>query len=466
MKKAKTVHTVVGRISEDALEFTAGRDILLDMLLLPYDCAGTAAHVIMLTNLSSPERIFTRSECRKVLKELSRIVRMGYEGSFQITEEDQDIHMAVERVLISRLGELGARVHTGRSRNDQVATDIRLYTKELLLEVMEVTADLARELTNFGRRYQNVPMVGRTHMQPAMLSTVGLWASAYAESLIDDLICVRSAYDFNNKSPLGSAAGFGVPLHLKRDITAGLLGFEAPLHNVFHAANTRGKCESVVLSAVIQPMLTLSRLVEDLIIYSTPEFGYFSLPQEYCTGSSIMPQKKNPDVLELVRARTSVMIGYLCSVMSIVKALPGGYNRDLQETKGPLLDGIQIVLSCLKIMKPIISGLRVDKNKLVAGFTPEIFAADYALEQVKKGIPFRNAYHEVKSKLEQVQMPELREALKRRSYPGAPGAPEIEVLEKRAVETIKFVRSERRKFFGCISRLLGIRFRGTTTYKK
>lgn len=466
MKKVKIAKTTVGRISEDALNFTVGRDISLDMLLLPYDCAGTAAHVLMLSSLSSSERIFTQSECRRVQKELSRIVRMARNGSFQITEQDQDVHMAVERVLISNLGELGARVHTGRSRNDQVATDIRLYTKELLLEVMELTANLIGELIVLGRRYQNVPMVGRTHMQPAMLSTVGLWGSAYAESLLDDLICVRAAYDFNNRSPLGSAAGYGVPLGIKRNITAKLLGFNELVHNVLHAANARGKCESVVLSALVQIMLTLSRLAEDLIIYSTPEFGYFTLPEDYCTGSSIMPQKKNPDVLELIRARTSVVIGHVCAVMGIVKALPGGYNRDLQETKGPLIDGVQTVLSCLNIMKPIVLGLRVNKERLLSGFTPEIFATDYALEQVKHGIPFRKAYYAVKSDLQCVQLPELKEALRKRSYPGAPGALKIEVLQKRNLETIKFVQIERRQFFNCMSRLLGIVFKGSKTYKK
>ena len=316
--------TIVGKIDTEVLAFTVGRDPELDMALLDVDCIGTAAHVTMLDSLPLKPAIFGSGDRKAGVAALVDIMRLGRNGRFRITAGDQDVHLAVERMLTRKLGDAGKRVHTARSRNDQVAVDMRLYTKQELFGLFDEVIDLANALLSFARRHRMWPMVGRTHMQPAMPSSVGVWASAYAESLLDDALVLKNAYELNDRCPLGSAAGYGVPLAIDRKLASRLLGFSAPIHNVLHAGNSRGKIESVVLAALAQVMLTLSRLSEDMILYSMPEFGYFTLPPGMCTGSSIMPQKRNPDVLELVRAKTSRVLACGCAVTGIVNSLPGG----------------------------------------------------------------------------------------------------------------------------------------------
>ena len=283
--------TMVGTVDPAVLEYTAGKDVTLDIGLVEVDCIGTAAHVAMLAELPVESIRFTPQERDAITAELVAIIHTSRAGKFEITAEDQDVHLAVERRLTAALGSLGKRVHTARSRNDQVALDLRLFAKGALLQLMEEICGLARVFVTLAQRYKRMPMVGRTHLQPAMPSSVALWATAHAESLLDDLELVQAAYHTNDRSPLGSAAGYGVPLPIDRQLTSDLLDFERPIHNVLYASNARGKCESVILDACAQVMSTLSRLAEDVVLYTMPEFGYFVLPREYCTGSSIMPQK-------------------------------------------------------------------------------------------------------------------------------------------------------------------------------
>jgi argininosuccinate lyase len=454
----KTRKTIVGSISPEALEFTAGKDIELDLTLAEADCIGSAAHVTMLSRIPLKQKLFSKSDRKLVIAELVNIMRSSRDGSFKISREDQDVHLAIERILTARLGDLGKKIHTARSRNDQIAVDLRLYGKEQLFGVFDETADLALALLKFAGKYVAVPMVGRTHLQPAMPSSVALWASAHAESLLDDVILLKGAYEFNDKCPLGSAAGYGVSMNIDRKLTAKLLGFSAPIHNVLYAANARGKCESVILSALSQVMLTLSRLAEDLILYSMPEFGYFTLPAEYCTGSSIMPQKKNPDVAELVRAKASVVLGHACTVAGIVNRLPSGYNRDLQEAKGLFIEGVQTTRACLRAMASLMNGLSLNKNALLVGFTPDVFAADKALELVVKGMPFRTAYDHVKSHLDELGSIDPNVAVADKKHLGAPGGLDLGALKSRAAQAKKFVSGESRKFRSSISRLLGARY--------
>ena len=286
----------------------------------------------------------------------------------------------------------------------------RLYAKVRLQEAIGAAAWLARMLVALAQRHEKAPMVGRTHMQPAMPSSVGLWASAWAESLLDDIQLLQTAYDLNNRSPLGSAASYGVPVPIDRQLTSDLLGFARPVHNVLHANQTRGKLEAIILSALGQVMLTLSRLAQDLIIFSMPEFGYFRIPAEFTTGSSIMPQKRNPDVLELLRAKAAKVLSHAHFVAEIVRASPSGYNRDLQEAKEPFLDGFELTIRSLRILAPLMAGLEVDEAALRAAFTPDVFATDRALELVAAGRPFRDAYHEVKAHLDPVSYTHLYDA--------------------------------------------------------
>ncbi len=446
--------TTVGRIDALVLEYTAGRDRELDRQLVEADCVGSAAHAVMLARLPLQPPLFTKVELRRVIAELDAIRRRASRGDFEITAVDQDVHLAVERALTRRLGDLGRRIHTARSRNDQVAVDLRLYGKRQLLEAMTEAADLAETLLVFARRHARVPMVGRTHQQPAMPSSVGLWAAAYAESLLDDLLLLRSVHELNDQCPLGAAAGFGTPLPVDRALTARLLGFARPTHTSLHAIHARGKIEGAILSAFGQVMLTASRLAQDLILYSMPEFGYFSLPKEFGTGSSIMPQKNNPDALELVRARCARVLAAAQVTLEILRALPGGYNRDVQETKEPFLEGIATARATLRILRPLIAALRVHPDRLRAAFTPEVFAADRALELAVSGVPFREAYRRVKDELGALDQRNPDEAIAHKTHPGAPLGIDFNALLDRARDARRRATADRRAFDQAIERLM------------
>ncbi|MBN2302197.1 MAG: argininosuccinate lyase, partial [Lentisphaerae bacterium] len=264
--------------------------------------------------------------------------------------------------------------------------------------------------------------------------------------------------DINNKCPLGSAAGYGVSIEIDRHKTARLLGFSGPHTNVLYASSARGKCESAILSAVSQVMLTLSRLSEDLILYSIPEFNYFAIPSEYCSGSSIMPQKNNPDVLELIRAKTAKVMGYATTAAAIVKNLPGGYNRDLQETKEVFVAGMDTTRSSVRILVPLIGKVKVNRKALLAGFAPQVFAADRALELVSGGMSFRDAYNHVKARLEELHGVDPIKAIADRTALRAPAVVDFNALALRAREMTVFAEREQRKYHGAISRLLGVKY--------
>ena len=390
MKKTITDST----IDADILAYTVGEDPVLDRNLVKWDCMGTAAHVTMLSEMKGLKKpVVTKAEAAKVRKELGRIAKSP---SFEIRQDDQDVHMAVERVLTERLGDLGKKIHTGRSRNDQVAVDVRLHMKDEILGTELELAALAAELCSFGHDCGSIPLVGRTHLQPAMPSTVEMWATGHAEMILDQLANFEAAYELADKNPLGSAAGYGVPLPLNRKRTTELLDFKSTLHNCFGASMARGECEASLLSALAQLMCVLSRLAEDMILFSMPEFSYFKLPREYCTGSSIMPQKFNPDVLELVRGKTAQVIGWQSAALTLLHAMPGGYNRDLQDAKLLYMKGLETTRTTLRILAKVVKGMKVNADNCRAAFTPGVFATDVALMKVAKGAPWRDAYHEVR----------------------------------------------------------------------
>ena len=449
--------TTVGEVDADVLAYTAGQDRVLDLALVEADCFGTAAHVAMLSRMPLRPPILSPQDARAVIAELRNILVDTAAGQFSITLEDQDVHLAVERRLTEKLGDLGKRVHVCRSRNDQVAVDLRLFAKVRLLEAMAAAAELAQALVAFAKKHEKVPMVGRTHMQPAMPSSVGLWASAWAESLLDDLALLRTAYELNDQCPLGSAASYGVPMPIDRQLTSDLLGFAKPVHNVLHANQARGKLESIILSALGQAMLTLSRLAQDLILFSMPEFGYFRLPAEFTTGSSIMPQKRNPDVLELLRAKAAKVLANANFAAEIVRAAPSGYNRDLQETKAPFMEGFDLAIASLRILTPLVSKLEVDGAALRRGFGPEVFATDRALELVAKGMPFRDAYHEVKSNLDQLAGKSPDAALAAKRHLGAPLGLDFAALAARAKKAEAWAGRERGRYAARRNDLLGLK---------
>ena len=428
---AQTQDTVTGKVDPDVLTYTVGDDPVLDLDLVKWDCLGTAAHVTMLSEMPVTPPVVTKDEAARVRAELAKIIG---DSTFTIKPSDQDVHMAVELRLTEILGDLGKKIHTGRSRNDQVAVDVRLHIKDQLLGLEGEVADLAAALVEFGRAHDRVPLVGRTHLQPAMPSSVGVWATGHAEMILDQTANLEAAYALNDLCPLGSAAGYGVPLPLDRARTSDLLGFARPLHNVFGASMARGEDEAALLSALAQLMAVLSRLAEDLILFSMPEFAYFRLPREYCTGSSIMPQKYNPDVLELVRSKTAQVLGLATGALSMLHAMPGGYNRDLQDTKGPYMKGLAIARTTLRILAKMVRGLAIDEAALRAGFSPGVFATDAALRQVAAGVPWREAYHDVRDHLERLSTEDPDAAVAAKTHAGATAGLDYALYDRRLSE--------------------------------
>ena len=453
-----TRKTIVGDIDQEVLAFTVGKDPLLDAALVEVDCIGTAAHVTMLSEVPVRPQLISATQRREVIEALVGVMVRARRGAFKISDSDQDVHLAVERALTRKLGTTGKKIHFARSRNDQIAVDMRLYGKESALNVLEDVAGLAGALITFARRHSSVPMVGRTHMQPAMPGSVALWATSYAESLLDDAALLMGAFDLNDKSPLGAAAGYGVPVAIDRNLTSRLLGFREPVHNVMHAAGSRGKCELAILSAMTQVMLTLSRLAADLIIYSMPEFGYFDLPADLSTGSSIMPQKRNPDVLELVRARAARVAAHASAVAGVLNGLPGGYNRDLQETKEPFMEGVAATSGCVRIMGLVVSKLTPNAEAMLAGFSPEVFATDEVVQLVSGGMPFRDAYDKVKAELDDLSESDPAGAIRRKKHLGATAGLNFKAYRARVAALNNFVKVHRRKYHGAVSRLLGVKY--------
>lgn len=280
-------------------------------------------------------------------------------------------------------------------------------------------------------------------MQPGMPSSVGLWASAHAESLLDDCVLFVSAYELNDQCPLGSAASYGVPLDIDRELVSDLLGFHCPVHNVLYANNARGKNESIILGAMSQVMLSLSRMAQDLMLFTMPEFGYFTLPDELCTGSSIMPQKKNSDVIELVRARASRVKACELAVYDLIKGSPSGYNRDLQDAKEPFMDGVATTRACLRVLSPFVEAIQVNKQALLDGFTPDVFATDRALELVGQGMAFRDAYHHVKENLAELENIDPSKAILQKTHLGAPLGIDWALLKERTSAVTGVVCDER-----------------------
>ncbi|HUX13287.1 MAG TPA: argininosuccinate lyase, partial [Spirochaetia bacterium] len=397
--------------------FTVGRDYLLDLRLVTSDCVASLAHARMLAGIG----LLGADEIESIHGGLKRIIGESVKRTFSIRKEEEDCHTAIENRLTKDLGDVGKKIHTGRSRNDQVIAALRIFTRARLIDIMGASLDLARALAEFAEKHQAVPMVGRTHMQVAMPSSVGLWAASFAELLLDDLALVDQAFTLNNRSPLGSAASYGVPLPLDRELVAGLLGFAGIQNNVLSVNNSRGKLEAVILDSLDQIGLTLSKLAQDLILFSMPEFGYFRLPEELCSGSSIMPQKRNPDGLELLRAKSSTLSAAAAQVKSIVRGLTSGYNRDFQETKEPFLRGLALTLECLQIARLTVDRLEIDTDRLASSFTPEVFATDAALELVVKGTSFRDAYREVAAHLSELADRDPAESIGLRTSSGTAG---------------------------------------------
>ena len=398
--------------------FTVRNDYILDQDLVLSDAFASIAHAMGLNKIG----IISDEELFKLSKGLKEIIELRRQGNFKITLSDEDCHTAIEGYLTEHYGDVGKKIHTGRSRNDQVQTALRLFMREALVKTVDSTLDVADRLIAFAERNADVPMPGRTHMQIAMPSSVALWALSFAEEMLDTLSMSSALYYVLDQSPLGSAASYGVPLPLDREYTACLMGFKKIQNNVLYANNSRGRFEAMLLDFFSYIALTISKISQDLMIFTLPELGYFSLPKELTTGSSIMPQKKNPDGLELARSRTALILSLSERVKSIIKCLPSGYNRDFQDTKEPLIEGYKAIMELIGITSHMIEGLVVHPDALEKGCVKELYATDRVMERVLSGGNFRDSYLSVGLNLDDVKEDEDPHlALKKRTSTGTTG---------------------------------------------
>lgn len=431
---------------EDAVKkavdkFTVGDDYLLDQRLVVWDCYGSMAHAVMLSSIG----IISDAELRSVRQGLAEVLTLAAAGKFEISISDEDCHTAIENYLTSRHGEVGKKIHTARSRNDQSLTVTKLFLKDALFNLNTLAYDLGKRLLEFAER-NPVPMPGYTHMQKGMPSTVQLWAASFVESILDTARLLFAAVDFIDSSPLGSAAGYGVTIPINREMTADLLGFARVQRNVISAANSRGKNELVAIGALAALMTDLGKLGSDLLFFSQRELGFLTLPERFCTGSSIMPQKRNPDVLELLRAKVKVVCSLHAQVLAIITDLPSGYNRDFQLTKGPTLQAFDIVSDALTIMTALVPELKVDPERCKQAMEPELFAADIANELVAGGKSFRDAYREVKEGLSALRVENSSQFIERKTHTGAPGNPGLKELSRELAEADNALKTKKSDF--------------------
>ena len=384
------------QVDQEVDRFTVGKDREMDLYLAKYDVLGSMAHITMLERIG----LLTADELQTLLAALREIYKVADRGEFVIEEGIEDVHSQVELMLTRSLGDMGKKIHSGRSRNDQVLLDLKLFTRAQIQELVAAVTDLFEVLIAQSNRYQAVLMPGYTHLQVAMPSSFGLWFGAYAESLVDDLQLLQAAYRVCNRNPLGSAAGYGSSFPLNRQLTTDLLGFDSLDYNVVYAQMGRGKMERTVAFAMAGIAATLSKLAFDACMFNSQNFGFIKLPDQFTTGSSIMPHKKNPDVFELTRAKCNKIQGLPQQITLISNNLPSGYFRDLQIIKEVFLPAFDELKDCLRMATHMLRELKVNEHIL----DDERYALMFSVEEVNRrvlaGVPFRDAYKQVGLEIE------------------------------------------------------------------
>ena len=375
-------------------QFTVNDDYILDQKLLKYDCQASIAHAKMLQKI----KIISTEELQQIIKVLEEIIQKDKKSHFIIKQEDEDCHTAIENYLIQKLGDIGKKIHTARSRNDQVLTALRLYYKNEINNINIEIDNFIKSLYSLNKKYGQNKIPGYTHTRKAMPSSIKTWSNAFIESMKDNKKLMKNIYKYIDQSPLGTGAGYKIPIKIDRKLTAKILGFEKIQKNPLYVQNSRGKFESTILHGLTQIMIDLNKISTDLIFFSIPELGYIELPTEFCTGSSIMPHKKNPDILELVRAKYHQIVSYEFEIKNMTANLLSGYNRDIQLTKKPVINGFEITKNSLKIMSLIIENIQVNKEICKKAMTKELYATEEVYNLVKKGDAFRDAYHQISNK--------------------------------------------------------------------
>ncbi len=377
-------------------DFTVGNDKALDLELAEFDVLGSLAHVAMLENVN----LISNYEFVLLKKELNQILRSIKEGNFKIDEGVEDVHSQIELILTAKLGETGKKIHTARSRNDQVLLDIKLYSKQKIQETVLQTKELFNLLIELSEKHKSDLLPGYTHFQAAMPSSFGLWFGAYAESLCDDLEIMNAAYNVVNRNPLGSGAGYGSSLPIDRGFTTKELGLESMNYNVVYAQMTRGKTEKIVCMALANIAATLSKMAMDICLYNSQNFAFVTFPDQLTTGSSIMPHKKNPDVFELIRAKCNRIQALPNELILLTNNLPSGYHRDLQLTKDILFPAFRNLQDCLSASVNMLKEIQITKNILNDKKYELIFSVEAVNDLVKSGLPFREAYQLVGEKIQ------------------------------------------------------------------
>jgi argininosuccinate lyase len=407
------------------LSFTTGKDPVFDPQLAPYDVAGSMAHAIMLAEV----KLIEKSDAEQLLKVLTGLYEEAMGGSLTLNPGVEDIHSQVELNLTRQLGELGKKIHTGRSRNDQVMVDIKLFLRDQLKELAGLAGSLAEKLISKARTHQDILMPGYTHMQVAMPSSFGLWLGAFGEALADDLILMEAVYRLVNQNPLGSAAGFGSSFPVDRTLTTKLLRFEGTHISSVNAQLNRGKTEWYVATALSSVASTVARLAMDMVLFMGQNFNFLALPSELTTGSSIMPHKKNPDVLELIRARCNRITRLPSEVSAITGNLISGYHRDFQILKEILHPALDELKDCLDMMRFVMEHLEVNDKILENETYRYLYTVEEVNAKVQDGVPFRDAYREVAEEVEGNRYRRRREP--EYTHLGSIGNPGLEAIEEK-----------------------------------
>ena len=453
-RDAKTLWGAGAPPDPEVFAYTAGDDRAWDARLLRWDVLGSIGHVEGLRS----SKVLSAAEARALTAGLRDAFAAAEAGELTIGPEDEDVHTAVERWLTRRDPEAGARLHTGRSRNEQIALDLRLFLKDRLLAIHDAGLELAAALFAFAARHADVLWPGYTHQRRAMPSTAGLWAAAYAEGLLDTLETLPALWVQVDRSPLGTGAGYGVPLPLRRDVAARALGFGGVVVTAPAAQNGRGKLEAAALGWCAQLGHEVARLAADAIVYGADEYGFLVLPPALATGSSLMPQKRNPDVFELSRARAASVDADLAAILRLKAGLTGGYHRDLQLLKEPLLRGLDRTEEMLRMMARAAGELEVDRERGRAALEGGALATDEVLRRVEGGTPFRAAYRQVSAEAAggaAFPPPADADVLARRRALGSPGNPGLDALRPRLAACRQWQTRERRRFAAAMTRLAG-----------
>ncbi len=375
-------------------DFTVGDDYIFDADLVKYDCLASIAHAKMLGKIA----ILNEEEVILLEKELNRIIDLSENKQFTLLKEQEDCHTAIENHLTEHLGEVGKKIHTARSRNDQVLTALRLYYKDQLTDSIGLIDKIVESILTFIDNYGHINFPGLTHFRKAMPSSMKMWAGSFCDSMSDNRKLLEFSFDLIDQSPLGTGAGYGIPLDIDRKFTAQYLGFAKVQNNPVYAQNSRGKFESTIIHAFSQILFDINKIATDLLFFSKEEIGYVEIPNKLSTGSSIMPHKKNPDVLELLRAKYHVVVSYEFQIKSMMANLVSGYNRDVQLTKESTIKTFKISQNCMRIISLVFEQIKVNEENCKRDMTEEIYAIHEVYRLVEKGIPFREAYRTVSKK--------------------------------------------------------------------